>query len=387
MNSIFQKSLLASAVLAALSISATQAQAAGTITFGEDKYISVGFGAIGSYNSVEDAAANGDDRSNDFNLDSARIYISGSMNKYIKGMFNTERSGTGGAIEVIDANVQFQITPEIAIWAGRFLSPSDRANMAGPYYSMGGGYWANIASRYGWNGGIIGRDDGVALVGSAFDSKLAYSFGAFEGDNIFRFSGVGALSETFGDKDKLMYAGRLQYDFWDAEPGYYGTGNYFGAKDILAIGIAGRSKKDGVVGSTLAVGDYSSYSVDFLLEKKAVGPGTASFEAAYYDYDTDDVLLAEQGTAYSAGAAYLFNTKVGWGQFMPFVRYQKFEADGGTNGLSINTAGDIDTKRIELGFNYVMEPYNAVITTTYSDTKVTGASSTDAVRVAVQFQF
>ncbi len=389
MNSIFKKSLLASAVLAALSISATQAQAAGTITFGEDKYISVGFGAIGSYNSVEDAAANNDDRSNDFSLDSARIYISGSMNKYIKGMLNTEKSGggVGGNIEIIDANVQFQITPEIAIWAGRFLSPSDRANMAGPYYSMGGGYWANVASRYGWNGGIIGRDEGVALVGSAFDSKLAYSFGAFEGDNIFRFSGVGALSETAGDKDKLMYAGRLQYDFWDAEPGYYGTGNYFGAKDILAIGIAGRSKKDGVVGSTLAVGDYTSYSVDFLLEKKDVGPGTASFEAAYYDYDTDDVLLAEQGTAYSAGAAYLFNAKVGWGQFMPFVRYQKFAADGSTTGASVNSTPDIDTKRYELGFNYVMEPYNAVITTAYSDTKVTGGSSTNALKVALQFQF
>ena len=389
MNLIFKKRLLKSAVLAALSISATQALAAGTITFGEDKYISVGFGAIGSYNSVEDAAANGDDRSNDFSLDSARIYISGSLNKYIKGMLNTEKSGggVGGNIEIIDANVQFQITPEIAIWAGRFLSPSDRANMAGPYYSMGGGYWANIASRYGWNGGIIGRDEGVALVGSAFDSKLAYSFGAFEGDNIFRFSGVGALSETAGDKDKLMYAGRLQYDFWDAEPGYYGTGNYFGAKDILAIGIAGRSKKDGVVGSTLAVGDYTSYSVDFLLEKKDVGPGTASFEAAYYDYDTDDVLLAEQGTAYSAGAAYLFNAKVGWGQFMPFVRYQKFAADGSTTGASVNSTPDIDTKRYELGFNYVMEPYNAVITTAYSDTKVTGGSSTNALKVALQFQF
>ncbi len=387
MNLILKNSVLATAVLAALSISATQSQAAGTITFGEDKYLSVGFGAIAGYSSVEDGAANGDDRSNDFNLNSARLYFSGSLNKYIKGMFNTERSGTGGAIEVIDANVQFQITPEIAIWAGRFLSPSDRANMAGPYYSQGGGYWSSIASRYGFNGGIIGRDDGIALVGSALESKFAYSFGAFEGDNIFRFSGVGALSETAGDEDNLMYAGRLQYDFWDAEPGYYGTGNYFGAKDILAIGVAGRTKKDGVVGTTLAVGDYTSYSVDFLLEKKGVGPGTFSAEAAYYDYDTDDVLLAEQGTAYSAGVAYLFNEKVGWGQFMPFVRYQKFDADGGTNGASVNTAGDIDTKRFEVGFNYVMEPYNALITAAYSDTKVTGLSSTDAINVALQFQF
>lgn len=384
----FKKSALLSAVLVACGVASTQTNAAGTISFGEDKSISVGFGMRSSYSSVEDAAANGKDRSNDFTLDSARLYVSGSLNKYIKGMLNTEKSGGNDTFQVIDANVQFEISPEFAIWAGRFLSPSDRANMAGPYYSMGGGYWANIASRYGWNGGIIGRDEGVAAVGTALDGKLAYSFGAFQGDNIFKFSDVGAQSETKGTKDNLMYAGRLQYDFWDAEPGYYGTGNYFGAKDILAIGIAGRSKKDGVVSSVAGVvGDYTSYSVDFLLEKKDVGSGTASLEAAYYDYDTDNVFLGEQGKAYSVGAGYLFNQKVGWGQFMPFVRYQKFAADGATSSASVNTKGDIDTKRFEVGVNYIIEPYNALITATYGDTKVTGAKSTNSFNVSLQMQF
>ncbi|MDI1298464.1 porin [Methylotenera sp.] len=384
-------SLLATAVSAALLLPAMSAQAGGTISFGEDKSVSVGFGMRGGYSSVEDAAANGS-RSNDFTLDSARLYLSGSFNKYIKGMLNTEKSN-GESWEIIDANVQLQMTPEIAIWAGRFLSPSDRANMAGPYYSMGGGYWSNIASRYGWNGGIIGRDEGVAIVGSAMDNKIGYSFGAFEGQNIFRFSGVGAQSQSSAAAkvanadDKLMYAGRLQVDFWDAEPGYYGTGNYFGAADILAIGVAGRYKSDGAI-STSAVspvvptaanskkGDYSSYSVDFLLEKKDVGPGTASLEAAYYDYDTDDVFLSEQGKAYSAGAAYLFNEAVGWGKFMPFARYQTFQPD--TN---------IDVKKYEVGTNYVIAPYNALITAVYSDTKTDGASNVNAFNVSMQFQF
>ena len=372
-------SLLATAVSAALLLPAMSAQAGGTISFGEDKSVSVGFGMRGGYSSVEDAAANGS-RSNDFTLDSARLYLSGSFNKYIKGMLNTEKSN-GESWEIIDANVQLQMTPEIAIWAGRFLSPSDRANMAGPYYSMGGGYWSNIASRYGWNGGIIGRDEGVAIVGSAMDNKIGYSFGAFEGQNIFRFSGVGAQSQSsaaakaLNADDKLMYAGRLQVDFWDAEPGYYGTGNYFGAADILAVGIAGRQKSDGAISLTKA-GDYSSYSVDFLLEKKDVGPGTASLEAAYYDYDTDDVFLSEQGNAYSAGAAYLFNEAVGWGKFMPFVRYQTFQPD--TN---------IDVKKYEVGTNYVIAPYNALITAVYSDTKTDGASNVNAINVSMQFQF
>jgi hypothetical protein len=379
-----KKSLTMISLAVASALPAMSANAGATISFGEDKSISVGFGFITSYSSVEDAAANGDDRSNDFSLNSARLYLSGSFNKYIKGMLNTERSGGGeGNIEVIDANVQFQLTPEIAIWAGRFLSPSDRANMAGPYYSSGGGggYWANVSSRYGWNGGVIGRDEGVAFVGSFLEDKLAVSFGAFEGDNIFRFSGVGAQKESsaaaaaLNADDKLMYAGRVQVAFWDAEPGYYGTGNYFGAKDVLTVGIAGRQKTDGAI-STTDVGDYSSYSVDFLMEKKNVGPGTLSLEAAYYDYDTDGVFLAEEGDAYYVGAGYLFDTPVGWGKFMPFARYQEFDADN-----------NIKTERMDVGVNYVIAPYNALISAEYQKTEVTGASDTDAILISLQMQF
>jgi hypothetical protein len=380
-----KKSLTMISLAVASALPAMSANAGATISFGEDKSITVGFGFISSYSSVEDAAANGDDRSNDFSLNSARLYLSGSFNKYIKGMLNTERSGGGdqGNVEVIDANVQFYLTPEIAIWAGRFLSPSDRANMAGPYYSSGGGggYWANISSRYGWNGGIIGRDEGVAVVTSFMEDHLALSFGAFQGDNIFRFSGVGAQSEsstaatTLGADDKLMYAGRVQYAFWDSEPGYYGTGNYFGAKDILTVGLAARQKSDGAI-STTAVGDYSSYSIDFLMEKKNVGPGTLSLEAAYYDYDTDKVFLAEEGDAYYVGAGYLFDTPVGWGKFMPFARYQEFDADN-----------NIKTERMDFGVNYVIAPYNALISAEYQKTDVTKAKDIDAILISVQMQF
>lgn len=379
-----KKSLTMISLAVASALPAMSANAGATISFGEDKSISVGFGFITSYSSVEDAAPNGDDRSNDFSLNSARLYLSGSFNKYIKGMLNTERSGGGeGNIEVIDANVQFQMTPEIAIWAGRFLSPSDRANMAGPYYSSGGGggYWANISSRYGWNGGVIGRDEGVAVVGDFMGGALGVSFGAFEGDNIFRFSGVGALKESsptaaaLGADDKLMYAGRVQVALWDPEPGYYGTGNYFGAKDILTIGIAGRQKSDGAISLT-QVGDYTSYNIDFLLEKKNVGPGTVSLEAAYYDYDTDKVFLAEEGDAYYVGAGYLFDTPVGWGKFMPFARYQEFDADN-----------NIKTERMDFGVNYVIAPYNALISAEYQKTEVTGASDTDAILISLQMQF
>ncbi|MEZ0318093.1 MAG: porin, partial [Methylophilaceae bacterium] len=64
-----KKSLLATAVTAAVMMPAFNANAGGTITFGEDKYVSVGFGMRGSFTSAEDGAANGSSRSNDFSLD------------------------------------------------------------------------------------------------------------------------------------------------------------------------------------------------------------------------------------------------------------------------------------------------------------------------------
>lgn len=380
----FKRNQLVIAVAAAVMLPAMPAYSGGTITFGEDKSVSIGLGMRGSFSSVEDAAPSGTSRSQDFSLDSARIYLSGSLNKYIKGMLNTEKDIAGQGFQAIDANVQIAIAPGVTIWAGRFLSPSDRANMAGPYYSLGGGYWSGIASRYGFNGGYIGRDDGVAVVGSAMGGKFSYAFGAFEGNTAFQIAPVTVGTRT--GSDGLMYAGRLQFDFWDAEPGYYGTGNYLGGKNILAIGLAGRSQKNGSVSAGLnpdplvpgddVTGDYASYSIDFLLEKKGVGPGALSIEAAAYDYDTSDVFLSEQGTAYSAGVGYIFDQKVGWGQLQPFVRYQKF-----------NTDTNIDTEKYDLGVNYIIDGYNAQISAAYSNTEVTGASDVDAFTVAMQFQF
>ncbi|TFW20459.1 porin [Duganella callida] len=350
--------------------------AGATVNFGEAKSVSVGFGLRESYTSAENAAPDGG-RSNDFNLDSGRLYFGASLNKNIKGMFNTEWDGD--KIRVLDAAGQFAISPELNIWAGRLLSPSDRANMAGPYYSLGGGYWAGVASRYGYNGGIFrGRDDGVVVWGNVGDGgRLGYSFGAFEGHTF----GIGSLTQSqakaAGIKadDSLMYAGRVQYDFWDAEPGYYGTGNYLGQADILAIGVAGRYQKDGIL-TVGAVGKYSSYNVDFLLEKRIKGAGAFALEAAWYDYNTDDIVKSEQGKAYSAGASYIFEDKAGWGRFQPFVRAQKFAAD--TN---------IDTKQYDVGVNYIIEGYNAQVSAVYSKTRITSVADQDKFQIALQLQY
>jgi hypothetical protein len=372
-NSKTKSLAIAVALASTTTLTPVVSQAAGTITFGEDKYVSVGFGMRASYTNAEDGANDGSN-SNDFSLDSARLYVAGSLNEYIKGMFNSEKSGGNDTFQVIDAAGIFQVTPDIQIWAGRFLSPSSRANMAGPYYTSGDGYWQNIAARYGWNGGTIGRDDGAAIVGNAFDQRLNYSFGAFEADKIFLFSGVNDVTTNPDQGDDLMYAGRLQYSFWDKEPGYYGTGNYLGAKDIFTVGVAARQKGDGSA-SAMDVGDYSQWLVDVLIEKR-LEAGAVSFEGAYYDYDTDDVFTSEQGEAYAVGAGFIFKEKFGVGQIMPFVHHQSFDADN-----------NIETERTDFGVNYIIDGYNAQITAVYRNLEVTGQDDTDSFSMTMQLQF
>jgi len=374
--SIKMKNAVLGTVATACALMSLGASADGTITFGQDQSLSVGFGMRGSYTSASDGAPDGTDRSSDFHLDSARLYLNGALNRNVRGMINTEWDGN--EIRILDAVGEFSVTPELNIWAGRLLSPSDRANMAGPYYSLGGGYWADVASRYGYNGGIFrGRDDGVVAWGDVLDGKLGYSIGAFQG----RTFGIGSLTEDearaddIKASDHVMVAGRLQYDFWDAEPGYYGTGNYLGAKDILSLGVAARYQQQGVLTLT-GIGDYSSYNVDFLMEKRLPGAGAVSVEAAYYKYDTGSVIKSEQGKAMSAGLGYIFGQKLGVGQLQPFVRYQKFDAD---------TA--IDTKQADVGVNYIISGYSEQISAVYSKTTVTNAADSNQFVVAMQLQF
>ncbi|MDL2338583.1 MAG: porin, partial [Pseudomonadota bacterium] len=113
-----------------------------------------------------------------------------------------------------------------------------------------------------------------------------------------------------------------------------------------------------------------------LMEKRFKGSGAVALEAAYYDYDTDDLVVSEQGKAYSAGVSYIFEQRVGWGRLQPFMHWQKFDAD--TN---------INTKQYDIGVNYVIDGYNAQVSAMYSKTKVTNGSSLDKFIAAVQLQF
>ncbi len=382
LGSSFPRRKMLAGLVGLACLTAFNAQAGGTISFGEDKSISIGLGMRTSLTFTENGAPNGTSDATDFNLDSIRLFTSASLSKQIKGTFNVEK-GSNNDLQVMDAIAQFELSDAFNIWVGRMLPPSDRANLDGPYY-LSAWYYPGVVSKYPAK--FAGRDDGMTVWGKLADKKLVYSVGAFQGHN--RIAGAS------NDSGNLLYAGRLQYNFWDAEPNpaYFTSSTYYGGAEVLALSVAGQFQSDGV-GTSATKGDYKAWNVDALLEHKLAGGGVVNAEGAYYKYDTGNVADVAtnfggagatanvggitQGKGWLAGAAYLIPGKVGWGQFQPYVRYQHFEAD----------LTNVTSKQSDYGVNYIIDGHNARISATYTTNEQTAVADAHKFVVGLQLQF
>ena len=87
------------------------------------------------------------------------------------------------------------------------------------------------------------------------------------------------------------------------------------------------------------------------------------------------------GKALLVGASSLIPTVVGWGQFQPFARYQKFD----------RSASATSVKSTDVGVNYIISGPKAKVTAMYtkgSDTRVAIASrDTNVFTLGVQLMY
>jgi hypothetical protein len=303
--------------------------------------VSVGAGMRTSFTETDRPGSAND--SSDFTLDSARIYLSGKVMDNLSFMLNTEYNGS--SVDVMDAAAQFSFSDAVNIWAGRFLPPSDRANLYGPYYASNWGvYQDGVQDGYPFI--TTGRDDGVMYWGQFGITKV--SLGAFD------------IPSTLGNKD-VLYAGRVQFDFWDPEAGYYLNGTYYGEKDLLALGLAAQS----------AAGD-KAYSADFLLEKKLPNAGVVTLEAEYAKYDGLGGYTGRKSDGYYGLAGYLFPAPVGPGRFQALAKYGTTTY---TVGSGTGPSSKVDHDTLELDLNYILKAFNARISLFYIDKDYTGTAS------------
>jgi hypothetical protein len=154
----------------------------------------------------------------------------------------------------------------------------------------------------------------------------------------------------------VLYAGRVQLDFWDPEKGYYLNGTYYGEKDLLAVGVAGQT-----------AGDGKAYSGDFLFEKKLGNAGVVTVEAEYAKYDglggygSPRPLVYDSQDGWYVLAAYMFPQQIGIGKFQILAKAGKATYD-------YTTVSDVDQKTTEVDLNYLIKTFNARISLFYLDT-------------------
>ena len=297
--------------------------------------VTVGAGLRTEFESTTPTAGS---TTNQFLLDDVRLYISGPVTKDIKFMFNTDYDGATNKIGVLDAVAQIDIAPELHIWAGRFLPPSDRANLYGPFYAHQWGVYTD-GVQDGYPFVFQGRDNGVMYWGQ-FAKKVKVSVGAFDG-------------KSATGNPEVLGAARVQIDFWDQEDGYYLNGTYYGDKNLLAIG-----------GATQYQNGHTASTIDFLMERKLPNGGVVSVESEYSNYNRlggYDATYAKSQGAYGL-ASYLFPKKVGIGKFEILGKYAKADF---THGRTAN----YDQKTTEVNFNYVIKQFNARVMTFYRDTR------------------
>lgn len=304
--------------------------------------LSVGGGIQGSYAHTETNGAPGLDQ---FSLNHGRLYFSGDVTKEISVMFNTEYNSTTNTMQILDAAGQFHLSRKFNVWFGRFLPPSDRANLYGPFYAN---EWAVYTDgiQDGYPFVFQGRDNGAVYwgdfkVGSA---QVKASVGAFDG--------ASATKST-----SLIWAGRVQIDFWDPEDGYYLNGTYYGDKNLLALS-----------GASEVQSGKTATTLDFLLEKKVTGGGAFTIESEYARYNGlggyDANYVKSQG-AYGL-ASYLIPHVVGPGKFELLGKYAIAEFTDG-----VPTGGPHPSyrqKTAEINFNYIIKQFDARIMSFYRDT-------------------
>ena len=341
--------------------------------------IKVGFGVRSSFlaNESEDGTVGG--RARDFNLDNARIYLEGNMGENISAYLNTDINnaqgfpgddGQGDGVRILDAAIDYKLTDNVTVKMGRFLPPTDRSNLSGPFFLNNYTFpWVQFTN--GYYDIFQGRDDGVAFYGERGDDvQLKWSLALMEG-----------YDDTVAGDDNLWMVGRVVMNFLDPEDGYFNQSTYYGEKDIAALAFT-FSNQDDAHGAGL---DYTAWSFDALLETTLDGGGVATVEAAYYDRDHDGAAagVGRQGEGYFILGSYLLADSISIGniegRLQPSIRFQASDRD-------VQTIGDID-RSVDYSLNYIIHGHNARVSLVFQDVSYTGGADNQNLIIGGQIRF
>jgi len=263
-----------------------------------------------------------------------RILFGGAIGDDFEFFFETDNSNLGkhpnrtSANPILqDAVLTYKASKNVRIDAGLLLVPGAHHGTQGPTTLLAADYGSYTFQQSAAldNGG--GRDTGVMVRGLA--GKLEYRVGAFQGRR------APATPTGVASRNAFRFAGRAQFNLFDAENGLFLAGTYLGKKKILSFGVS-HDRQD----------DYQSTGVDAFLDWP-LGNDTLTAQVNHVVWDGGDWVgklttnaLRKQKTTF-AEASYRF----GRTQLAPYVRFEQRTMD-------VPNAAVPDEQRVGAGLSW-----------------------------------
>jgi hypothetical protein len=233
-------------------------------------------GVLGQFQA--DTIDNPDDEPNTNNLfvRRLRLLFGGQVAKNVSFFIETDAPNLGKVLPggkniqpslfLQDAYAEFRVADAFMLDAGLMFVPFSRNSLQSAATLLPIDYGAFTFSDSAPEQSATGRDTGFQARGYLAGNRLEYRVGAFQG---FRDA---------GSDNAFRYSGRVQYNVFDTETGFFYTGTYLGKKKILALGAAFDTQKN-----------FHAYDADAFLDYP-LGPGAVTAQFDYNRFDGGDTL-------------------------------------------------------------------------------------------------
>lgn len=309
-------------------------------------------------------SATKDGNSQNLFLRRARFLVGGTLGSDFEFFFETDTANLGktnaagtnatgntSSMVVQDAVITWKPYDEFKIDTGLILIPFAHNSNQSAASLLSWDYFSYSFSQNAAFGTNVGRDTGVQFRG-LIAKHFEYRLGVFQGKRAAELSATAAPPNgQVQSRNALRFAGRLQYNFFDAETGMFYAGSYAGAKKILSIGL-GYDKQD----------NYTGTAYDLFFDWPLASKDVLTFQVNHVAYEgkldpAPLIVLAKQAGT-SAEAGYRFSAL----KFSPILRWEKKTFD-------VHTATNLDETRFGGGLAFWFKGNNANLKVFYNQIK------------------
>jgi hypothetical protein len=321
-----------------LSAGETRAVAQILINAGDD--VNFKLGILGQFqaDTIDDPGT--DAQTSNLFIRRLRLMFGGQVTKNVTFFVETDspnlgkRLATGTNIQppmiLQDAFAEFKATNAFSVEAGLMFVPFSRNFLQSAASLLPIDYGAYTYTQSAPTESSTGRDTGFQARGYLLSDHLEYRIGAFQG-----------LRDPASHR-AFRYAGRVQYNIFDPEVGFFYTGTYLGRKKVVAVG-----------GAFDIQNDYHGYATDVFIDHPlGQGAVTGQFDFNRFDGGATLRALPRQN-----------DILLELGYLLRAVKLTPFVQVANRNLVDTSTG---DEMRISLGGSYWWAGHNANVKAAYT---------------------